>query len=104
MKKILALALTLLMALSLCSVALAAPTEMDGCEVDLGDYEFHLLPGESYKLVDDLAVTAPAGLELTNDDKVYRVSADWTIGGAMTADDFNKMMSEATSIQPVSQS
>jgi len=53
MKKFLAIALTLLMALSLCSVALAAPTEAASCEIDLPDgYTYHLLPGESYQIKD----------------------------------------------------
>ena len=119
MKKVLALLLTLLLTLSLGTAALAAgpipigPHDLENCEIDTGEYRFHLCPGESYPcraLNGELSFNgisnednhqgnaaaslfAPASLnsylggdyslDLLSPDKAWKVSADWDIGGAM---------------------
>jgi len=108
MKKIVALALTLLMVLSLASVSLAA--DIAGCEIGTE----HLLPGESYKLIAgtsaaavtpavadgtitvdkaDTYITLKGGAVAADVDTAlgetgndtYRVTASWTVGGAMVS-------------------
>jgi len=111
MKKFLALLLTLLMVLSLGTVALADIVSDTGdkiCEIDLmaggESYNGHLQPGESYVMVgenglsdghtvlDDLEAGAvgmknsevPAiDFESLVDKNSWRISASWDVGGAM---------------------
>jgi len=80
MKKFLAIAMAMLMALSLCSIALATDTtDIDGCEVDLTvgsiTYDAHLCPGESYSLADlegiDAAARGDVSDAVTSADDAY---------------------------------
>ena len=107
MKKIIALALALIMALSMASVAYAeeaqAPqltfkyeAEEETCIVELEEgYAGHLLPGNTYALdVDGLEDVAPedGGADAQADEfkpaytaKNWTVDADWEVGGALVA-------------------
>ena len=77
MKKIIALALALIMALSMASVAFACEEELVSGTCILE--ETHLLPGETYPLAVD-------GLDGdTYTAKNWKVSADWEVGGALVA-------------------
>jgi len=119
MKKTVAILLAVLLCLGMSAVALADSCEADldygSCEVDCAvgsvEYEGHMLPGESYKLVATTGANdyysamtiVPADVDVTpgddatygdktyddnvvsEDDSLWRVSADWTIGGALVS-------------------
>ena len=100
MKKFLALLLTLLMVLSLGTLALADHVDCDDvtggtCELDtMYDPEFHMQPGEKYYFAEAMFGHAIVPKDDASDDPDvvdmilgsgadYRVSASWDIGGAM---------------------
>jgi len=96
MKKLIALVLALLMALSLGAVAFAADcgVNLDGgsCSVDISNYKLHLLPGEKFSLSDtDSAKTikisplsTPVGdLSKVLNSNAWRVSVKWNVGTAL---------------------
>ena len=80
MKKIVALALALLMVLSMGTVALAADYYLEECVI-CGD-EGHLLPGETYPL-SFLLTDYDFDSDSPPMDKRWKVSTDWEVGGAL---------------------
>jgi len=96
MKKLIALAMALVMAATMGITAFAAscPIHLSSgsCEVDMDGHEFHLLPGEKYALKaadseSSVAVSpltpAVGDLNAAFGSDAWRISANWKIGGAL---------------------